>query len=132
MTLQTATTSPCQRSRVANRPATLPGLDGRSAEARRFREMVTALTDQLGGALGEAETLQVRAAASLQLHAEDLSARSLRGEAIDSEQLTRAANGAIRAMAALRARLPAKGGQGEGRAYLAAKRAAASPQAVAA
>ena len=104
MTLQTAAASPCQRSRVANRPATLPGLDGRSAEARRFREMVTALTDQLGGALGEAETLQVRAAASLQLHAEDLSARSLRGEAIDSEQLTRAANGAIRAMAALKGR----------------------------
>lgn len=96
------------RSRVSNGSAVLAGVDGRSAAARRFRDICGALTAELGGGLGEMELLQVRAAAGLQLHVEELTARMARGEPVSSEELTRAGNGAIRALESLRRNKAAK------------------------
>lgn len=115
------------RSRVTNRSAVLTGVDGRSAMARRYRDLVDALADQMGGDPGEVEMLQIRAAATLHLHVEELTARIARGEAVSSEELTRAANGAMRATTALTALRPRKAGRPATPQtvvdYLAAKRA---------
>lgn len=101
-TPDTATASPSQRSRVSNGTAILPGVDGRSALARRYRDLVAALSSDLEAGQSQAAGFQIRNAASLQLHAEELTARLVRGEAIDPEAITRATNGANRALAALR------------------------------
>lgn len=95
---------PFQRSAVTNGTRMLVGINGRSALARRYRDLVEALAAEIGADLGEAELLQVRNAASLQLHAEELTARLVRGEPVDPEAITRATNGATRALAGLRRR----------------------------
>lgn len=118
---------PTQRSAVTNGSKVLAGVNGRTALARRYRDLVEALTEELGGDLGESDRLQVRNAATLQLHAEDLTARMVRGEAVDPEAISRASNGATRALAALRrrkaARKPAKPALAE---YLAGRRGQAA------
>lgn len=93
---------PAQRSAVSNGSQMLPGVKGTSAKARRYRDLVETLTDDLGGDLSEAERLVVRNAATLQLHAEELTAAMVRGETVDPEAITRAANGATRALTTLR------------------------------
>jgi len=122
----TTTLAPTQRSAVTNGSRILAGVNGRSAAARRFRDVVVSLEAELGGELSESERLQVRNAATLQLHSEELAARLIRGEAVDPEEITRAANGATRALAGLRKRRAAKPAAGGGvRDYLASKAAAA-------
>jgi len=90
----------------------LAGVNGRSAQARRYRDLIDGLTEELGGGLTESERLLVRNAATLQLHAEELTAAMVRGEPVDPEVLSRATNGATRALTALRrqkaARKPAR------------------------
>lgn len=96
------------RSAVSNGSRVLTGVDGRSAGARRYRDIVEDLSREIGGDLSAAELLQVRNAATLQMLAEDLAAAQARGEPVDAESLTRAANGATRALAAIRRLRPAK------------------------
>jgi hypothetical protein len=98
----TAAASPSQRSRVTNGSGLLPGIDGRSALARRYRDLVAGITADLGNDASEALLLQVRNAASLQLHAEELTARTVRGERVDPEAITRANGAASRALSAIR------------------------------
>lgn len=117
-----ATLSAHHRSRISNRSSLLAGVDGRSALARRYRDLVAALAAEMGGSLGEAEVLQVRAAASMTLHVEELTARIIRGEPVDSEEMTRAGNGAMRALSALRRKTARKAGPTVAD-YLQAKRA---------
>jgi hypothetical protein len=90
------------RDRVSNGADLLPGVDGRCTAARRFRGLVVELEGDAGPALSSAARLQIRTVAMMQLHAEDLTARSVRGERVDAEQLTRAVNGALRALRGLR------------------------------
>lgn len=97
-----------QRSRITNGSAMLPGVDGRSMTARRYRDLVEALTAEQATPLTEATRLQIRAAASMQVHVEDLTARMARGELVPAEEMTRAANGAIRALSALSKRQPVR------------------------
>lgn len=121
--------SPAGSGGVPSRYTTLPGVDRRRAGARRFRQLVEMLAAEIGAPLTAADWVQVRAAASLSLHTEDLTARAVNGEVVNSEELTRAANGAIRAAAAVKARRgrPAKGdGFRALQASLAAKREAAA------
>jgi hypothetical protein len=100
------------RSAVTNGTRVLPGVDGRSPGARRYHDIVTDLSAEVGGPLSAAESLMVRNAATLQIAAEDLAAAQARGEPIDPDALARAANGAVRALAALkRLRPPQKGRQ---------------------
>lgn len=115
---------PATRSRVGNGSAVLPGIDGRSAQARRYRDLIEALTADLGTDLSEAERLQIRNAASLQLHCEELTARVVRGEAVDGEAITRASNAASRALSALKVKRTARKPAGPTlHEYLAEKRA---------
>ncbi len=111
-----------QRSRITNGSAVLLGVNGCSAKARRYRDLVEMLTAEIGETLTEAERLVVRNAATLQMHAEELTASLVRGEAVDAEAITRAANGATRALAALRRRKPAKGRPASVADYLSQRR----------
>ncbi|MFI4935204.1 MAG: hypothetical protein ACHP7N_11330 [Caulobacterales bacterium] len=98
----TAARKPMARSRVGNGKVLVEGVDGRSAQARRLRDVIADLTADLGGDLGEAERLQVRAVAGLVVHGEHLTADMLNGRDVDSEQLTRVSNSAARLLAALK------------------------------
>lgn len=94
--------TPASRSSVTNGSRVLVGVDGRSAGARRYRDLIDGLSQEIGGRLSAAESLAVRNAASLQVLSESLTAAQARGEAVDADAITRAANGATRALTALR------------------------------
>ena len=86
-----ATSSPsCElpsraRSAVTNHKDLLPGLDGRSATARRFRDLVNAYVADMGGLdhCSEIRLGLVRRLAATTVQAEMLEARMVNGEAID-------------------------------------------------
>jgi hypothetical protein len=72
----------------------LAGIDGRSAEARRYRDLAMSFADDLGGAavLTEAQRALVFQAAALSVQSEKLQAAMIRGEDVSDEQMTRVAN----------------------------------------
>jgi hypothetical protein len=82
------------RSRITNGKQLLVGIDGRSAEARRYRDIAIALADDLGGQdkLSEPARILVRQAAALTIQVEGLQSKIVLGEAVDLEQLTRLSN----------------------------------------
>jgi hypothetical protein len=125
-----AATKPEFRTRVGNGKALLLGVDQRTNGARRHREIVEAIERDLGPDLTEIERLRVMNCACWQLHAEELTARMVRGEAVDPEAVTRAVNGAARALAALQrgkaARKPARSAFEALEEHLARKRAEAA------
>jgi hypothetical protein len=96
------------RSAVSTGKVVVEGVDGRSKAARRLHDIIEDLTSDLGGNLGEAEVQQVRLAAGLLLHNEQLAADMINGKAVDSEQLTRTANVASRLLTALKAKRQAR------------------------
>jgi hypothetical protein len=70
---------------VTNHKDLLPGLDGRSATARRFRDLVNAFVADMGG-LDRCSQIKlglVRRLAATTVQAEMLEARRVNGEAID-------------------------------------------------
>ena len=91
------------RSRVTNGSQLLAGIDGRTAPARRYRDLCQSLADDLGGAasLTEAQRALVRQAAAMIVQSEKLQGEVLRGEIVDCEQLTRLANAATRILSRL-------------------------------
>lgn len=91
------------RSHLTNSLHALPGVDGRSVDARRYRDLAQAFADELGGsaAFGEAAQALVRQAAGLVLQAEKLQGAAVRGEVVDLEQMTRLSNAATRALTKL-------------------------------
>lgn len=91
------------RSRITNGSQLLAGIDGRSAPARRYRDLCLSLADDLGGAatLTEAQSALVRQAAAMIVQSERLQADVIRGETVDCEQLTRLANAATRILSRL-------------------------------
>jgi hypothetical protein len=99
-------TFPAARAKVSNNLYALPGFDGRSSIARRYRDVVRGLLADLGigeRELSEASKLQLRMAGLLQVRVERLQQRALSGEAsFDLEfNLTRAQNGLARALRSL-------------------------------
>jgi hypothetical protein len=92
-----------QRSRVTNGSKLIAGIDGRSAEARRYRDLCISFADDLGGEAGltESQRALVRQAAALTVQSEKFQAAMLRGEAIDDEQMTRVANSLSRTLSRL-------------------------------
>ncbi len=66
----------------------MPGVDGRSAVARRYHDIVAAIAADQGGAdhMSEARLQLVRRFAAAAVLAEQLEARLARGEAIDVGQ----------------------------------------------
>jgi hypothetical protein len=76
------------RSRLTNGAELLPGIDGRSATARRYKDLVGAISSDQGGAehLSEARTQLVRRFAAASCLAENMEAKLVRGEAIDLQE----------------------------------------------
>lgn len=91
------------RSRITNGKQLLANVDGRTADARRYRDLCTSLADDLGGAAGltEAQRALVRQASAVIVQSERLQASILRGELADSEQLVRLCNSATRILTRL-------------------------------
>jgi hypothetical protein len=86
------------RSAVSNHKDLLPGLDGRSASARRFRDLVNAFVADMGGldCCSEIRLGLVRRLAATTVQAEMLEARMANGEAIDIATLCTLASTTVR------------------------------------
>lgn len=82
------------RSAVANGSRLLDGLDGRSAPARRYRDLTATLASDSGGRdnLTEAQFQLIRSAAGLVVLREALDAKALNGEEIDTGDYCRISN----------------------------------------
>lgn len=98
------------RSRITNGKQLLANIDGRTADARRYRDLAASLADDLGGvaSLTEAHRALVRQAAAMIVQSERLQSAVLRGEIVDSEQLVRLANSATRILTRLGVKRPAR------------------------
>ena len=86
------------RSAVTNHKDLLPGLDGRSATARRFRDLVNAFVADMGGLdrCSEIRLGLVRRLAAATVQAELLEAEMVNGEQIDIGQLCTLASTTVR------------------------------------
>jgi hypothetical protein len=76
------------RSAISNMPHVLDGLDGRSAKARRFRDLLHSIAANFGGveALTMAELSQARQAAALMHRSDQLQVAVVQGG--DANELT--------------------------------------------
>jgi hypothetical protein len=88
------------RSKVTNQPARLAGVDGRSSDARRRRDLIMTYTDALGGAdkVSAAAMNDIVRAVDLVIIAEQARAKALRGADVDLGDLTRLEGAADRAV----------------------------------
>ena len=86
------------RTAVTNHIDLLPGLDGRSASARRFRDLVNAFVADMGGldCCSEIRLGLLRRLAATTVQAEILEARMVNGEAIDIATLCTLASTTVR------------------------------------
>jgi hypothetical protein len=84
--------SPKTRSRVSNGSAVLDNVDGRSAVARRYRDVLSELISDLGGDPSGAQSAIARRAASLCVVCEQAEAEMLAGGILDLAEFTTAAN----------------------------------------
>lgn len=112
-----AQSSATARSAVSNGTRLLSGIDGRSAQARRFRDLVKEFTAELGGEeiMTEPMRAMVRQAAAVTVESERMQAAIVRGDDIDTEQLVRVTNVLARLMNGLKAKAKvAKAGQPTG------------------
>lgn len=81
------------RSAVANGTRMfVEGLDGRSALARRYRDLVATFTSDMGGDPSESQKQLIRRAASLSVWCEAVEVRLANGEEVDIGSLTTTAN----------------------------------------
>ena len=80
---------PSTRSRVTNGKALLTGeVDGRTAVAKRYRDILSEITSDLGGpdTLSEGQRQLARLAAAMSVEAEQMAARSISGDmALDTD-----------------------------------------------
>lgn len=98
--------STTNRSRVSNGSKLLPGIDGRSPQARRFRDLILGYTAEFEAA-NEFDKALIRQAAFLVIKAEDLQAKQLRGEDVDSDEVIRLTGQLRRVLVSLRRRAEA-------------------------
>jgi hypothetical protein len=87
-----------QKSRITNHQDLLPGLDGRSGTARRFRDLVSAYVADMGG-LDQCSEIKIgllRRLAATTVQAEMIEARMVNGEAVDVSTLCTLASTAMR------------------------------------
>jgi hypothetical protein len=92
------------RSRLTNSRALLPGIDMRSAEGRRFRDLVIEYKSQFDDReLSEPELVLIRQCAWLSLRSERAQCQQLQGKPVTNEdESTRLTNALLRAMRELR------------------------------
>ena len=67
----------------------LRGVDERSAEGRRYRDLTEAFRAEFGLGVSEREMAAIRLAAALTVQSETLQAAIFRGERVAEEELTR-------------------------------------------
>src|SRR5664279_4415761 len=84
--------SPRTRSRVSNGSAVLEGVDGRSAVARRYRDVLNELISDLGGDPSGAQSAIARRASALCVVCEQAEAEMVAGGILDLAEFTTAAN----------------------------------------
>jgi hypothetical protein len=86
------------RARVTNHADLLPGLDGRTSAARRFRDLVSGYIADMGGLdrCSEIKIGLLRRLAATTVAAEQLESRMVNGEEIDIGQLCTLASTAVR------------------------------------
>ena len=92
-------TKPNFATRQGTGAALLPGVDGRSTMARRYRELVGSMSDDLGGDLPAAKQAIVNRAATLIAWAEQAEAEFARTGAMDVQTFTTATNALRRLLA---------------------------------
>jgi hypothetical protein len=86
------------RSKITNHADLLPGLDGRSPAARRYRDLVVSFLSDAGGldCVSEIKLGLLRRLAAATVQSELVEARMLNGEAIDVGLLCTLASTAVR------------------------------------
>jgi hypothetical protein len=92
------------RSRATNNPRRLAGVDGRSVDGRRRRDLIEAFVAALGG-WGQVDDMQlgdVRRAAELYAIAEEARSAALKGRVVDLAALVRIEGAADRAVRRLK------------------------------
>jgi hypothetical protein len=97
-------TSGTARSRVSNRSRILPGVDGRSATARRFRDICRSYELEAGDNVTEVERDPIRQAAGLVVRGEQMQAALIRGEPVNNDELVRISSTAKRLLETIRAK----------------------------
>ncbi|MBF0678554.1 MAG: hypothetical protein IR164_06420 [Devosia sp.] len=89
----TVNTKLSHRSAVANGTRLfVEGLDGRSALARRYRDLLATFAADMGGDPSEAQKQLIRRAASLSVWCEAVEVKLANGEDVEISQLTTATN----------------------------------------
>jgi ribosomal protein L12E/L44/L45/RPP1/RPP2 len=96
--------SPASRSAVTNRSRVHQKGDERSANARRYRDLIASFSVDLGDDISESDMAMIRTAAGLTLKSELLHADLVAGRDVDADQLIRLAGTSRRALAAVSAR----------------------------
>jgi hypothetical protein len=89
---------------MSNEKKLLRGVDGRSATARRYRDLRDALLAELGRVPSTSEQALCREAAALAVRSEAMQAALVNGEPVNDFQLTRVTHALARTLAALRKR----------------------------
>jgi hypothetical protein len=86
------------RSRVTNNAGLLAGVDGRSAAARRYHDLIVAVVNDQGGAdrCAEVRLQLIRRFSATSVLAEQLEAAMARGETIDVQQHALLCSSAVR------------------------------------
>jgi hypothetical protein len=84
-----AATRPTSRSRISNRGAALPGVDGHSTWVRRLRDLIESHTSDLGGedAVSEAERSIIRRIATLTVELERMEVEFAAASSAQPDQL---------------------------------------------
>jgi hypothetical protein len=94
---------------VTNRTRLIAGVDGRSATARRFRDLIADCVRECGNvALSAAEMGLIRQAAAIMLRAEQLQAAVVLDQPVLTDELVRLSSEARRILSSLRRRHPQK------------------------
>jgi hypothetical protein len=86
------------RSRTTNHRDLLPGLDGRSSAARRFRDLVSAFIVDMGGTdnCSDIKLGLLRRLAAVTVQSELIEAKMINGEAVDIATLCTLASTTVR------------------------------------
>jgi hypothetical protein len=95
---------PKARSAVTNGTHMLVGIDGRSPNARRFRDICANYEAEAGGSITEVERDLIRQAAGLTLRAEQMQAAIVRGEPVSNDELVRISSTARRLLESIRSK----------------------------
>ena len=95
--------SAATRSAVTNASKLVMNADGRSAVARRYRDVFSEIASDLGGhdVISEAQRQLVRRAAMLSVYCESVESDMAQGSQIDTDDLVRVVNALTRVLTAI-------------------------------